>query len=55
MRTLRSAQALCKQAGTLIHTSNIYEIPLQEELAAQLTRLSGMEQAFFCNSGCRGQ
>jgi len=44
--------ALCKQASTLIHTSNIYEIPLQEELAAQLTRLSGMERAFFCNSGC---
>ncbi len=44
--------ALCNQASTLIHTSNIYEIPLQEELAAQLTRLSGMERAFFCNSGC---
>ncbi|MBI5462191.1 MAG: aspartate aminotransferase family protein [Gammaproteobacteria bacterium] len=46
------AAALCAQAGTLIHTSNIYEIPLQEELAAHLLRLSGLERAFFCNSGC---
>ncbi len=43
--------ALCKQAGKLLHTSNIYHIPLQERLAGELNRLAGMERAFFCNSG----
>lgn len=45
------ARALCEQAGTLIHTSNIYRIPLQERLAERLCALAGMERAFFCNSG----
>lgn len=45
------AEALAEQARTLIHTSNIYQIPLQTELADKLTKLSGMEQVFFCNSG----
>ena len=44
-------KAICSQADKLIHTSNIYHIPLQQELAEKLTSLSGMEQAFFCNSG----
>ncbi len=44
-------EALCNQAGTLVHTSNIYEIPLQEELSAELARLAGMDRVFFCNSG----
>jgi acetylornithine aminotransferase len=44
-------EALCKQAGKLVHTSNIYEIPLQEELSAELAKRSGMDRAFFCNSG----
>jgi len=35
----------------LIHTSNYYHIPLQEQLAAKLVSLSGMTNAFFCNSG----
>jgi acetylornithine aminotransferase len=43
--------ALCEQAGTLIHTSNIYRILKQEELARQLCELSGLEKVFFCNSG----
>jgi acetylornithine aminotransferase len=43
--------ALCNQAGTLIHTSNLYGIQLQETLADSLTRLSGMERVFFGNSG----
>ena len=43
--------ALCDQAGRLVHTSNLYGIPLQENLAADLTRLSGMERVFFANSG----
>ncbi|MEW5787888.1 MAG: aspartate aminotransferase family protein [Pseudomonadota bacterium] len=43
--------ALCEQAGRLIHTSNIYRILEQEQLAERLCRLSGLERAFFCNSG----
>lgn len=43
--------ALCDQAGKLLHTSNWYEIPLQEQLAERLCRLTGMDNAFFCNSG----
>jgi len=45
------AQAITEQASMLIHTSNIYQIPLQTQLAEKLTALSGMEQVFFCNSG----
>jgi len=45
-------QALCAQAQTLIHTSNLYEIPLQEKLAAKLCHLAHMDRGFFCNSGC---
>ncbi|MEW6611735.1 MAG: aspartate aminotransferase family protein [Pseudomonadota bacterium] len=45
------AQAVCQQAQTLIHTSNIYRMPMQERLAADLCQLSGLDQVFFCNSG----
>ena len=44
-------EAICVQAGQLLHTSNWYQIPLQEELATTLARYTGMERAFFCNSG----
>ena len=44
-------KAICEQAATLVHTSNIYNIPLQTELAEKLVEVSGMEQVFFCNSG----
>ncbi len=44
-------QALCDQAATLIHTSNLYGIPHQEKLADSLTRLTGMDRVFFSNSG----
>lgn len=43
--------AICQQAAQVIHTSNIYHIPRQDELAARLTHVAGMERAFFCNSG----
>jgi acetylornithine/N-succinyldiaminopimelate aminotransferase len=39
------------QAGKLIHTSNLFYHPYQSELARRLTRMSGMDRAFFCNSG----
>jgi len=45
-------QAITAQAGRLIHTSNLYEISLQEALADRLAAISGMEEVFFCNSGC---
>lgn len=44
-------RAICNQAGTLIHTSNLYHIGKQEELAGRLATLSGMDNMFFCNSG----
>lgn len=47
----RLTRALCEQAGRLIHTSNIYRIREQEELGERLCQLSGLERAFFCNSG----
>lgn len=45
------AEAVAEQAAVLVHTSNLYRIPLQERLAERLVALSGMDQAFFCNSG----
>lgn len=45
------AQALADQAQRLVHTSNLYRVPLQEALAERLTRLSGMSRVFFANSG----
>ena len=44
--------ALRDQLGKLVHTSNLYQIALQEKLADRLAAISGMENVFFCNSGC---
>jgi len=44
-------EALCRQAGELIHTSNLYTIEQQERLGDALTRLSHMDRVFFANSG----
>ena len=44
-------QAICDQAGKLLHTSNWYQQPLQAQLAERLCKLSGMDNVFFCNSG----
>ena len=43
--------ALRKQAKRLIHVSNLFFHEYQAELAAKLTKLSGLDRAFFCNSG----
>lgn len=40
-----------EQAAKLLHTSNGYIIPAQEQLADKLAKLCGMEQVFFANSG----
>ncbi|HOI17438.1 MAG TPA: acetylornithine transaminase, partial [Geobacteraceae bacterium] len=47
----RVVEALRKQAGELIHCSNLYHIPPQIELAELLCENSFAEKAFFCNSG----
>jgi len=44
-------QAICDQSNRLVHTSNLYQIPMQEAAAAKLSQLSGMDSVFFCNSG----
>ena len=43
--------ALQEQAGKLLHTSNLYQIPEQAALSDDLCRLSGLDAALFCNSG----
>ncbi len=43
--------ALQDQIAKMIHCSNYYEVPLQEQLAAKLCEISGLSAAFFCNSG----
>ena len=48
----RLVEAIAKQAANVIHTSNIYRIPLQEALGDRLAALAQMDQVFFCNSGC---
>ncbi|MCB1974993.1 MAG: aminotransferase class III-fold pyridoxal phosphate-dependent enzyme, partial [Burkholderiaceae bacterium] len=47
----RLVPALQHQLTQLIHTSNYYHVPLQEQLAAKLVEHSGMSKVFFCNSG----
>ncbi len=43
--------AIQDQVAKMMHSSNYYEVPLQEELATKLCELSGLSAAFFCNSG----
>ena len=43
--------ALQDQVARLIHSSNYYLVPLQEQLAAKLCELSGLTNAFFCSTG----
>lgn len=45
------AQVISEQAHKLLHTSNLYEIPIQNALAEILARLAEMDRVFFCNSG----
>ena len=47
----RIAQVVAEHAARLVHTSNLYRIPLQEKLAQRLAGIAGLERAFFCNSG----
>jgi len=45
------AEALCRQAQTLVHTSNLYGIANQQALGERLVRAAGMDRVFFSNSG----
>jgi acetylornithine/N-succinyldiaminopimelate aminotransferase len=44
-------ETICSQAAQLMHTSNLFGIPAQEQLGVLLIEQSGMDKAFFCNSG----
>ncbi len=45
------SRAICEQSSRLIHTSNLYNISQQQNLADKLCRLSSMDRVFFSNSG----
>jgi acetylornithine/N-succinyldiaminopimelate aminotransferase len=45
-------RVIAEQAARLIHVSNLYGIAEQEKLADKLAAISGMDNVFFCNSGC---
>lgn len=47
----RITQAICDQAGLLVHTSNLYHIEKQAQLGSDIAHRAGMERVFFCNSG----
>ncbi len=44
-------EAICQQAGRLLHTSNLYHIGRQQQLADALCKVSGLDRVFFSNSG----
>ncbi len=48
----RLVEALGRQAGRLMHTSNVYRVREQEALSDRLVALAKMDEVFFCNSGC---
>ena len=45
------ADAIAAQAHTLLHTSNLFFHPLQALVATALAARTGLDRAFFCNSG----
>ncbi|MGN7441196.1 aspartate aminotransferase family protein [Pseudomonas lactis] len=47
----RLVAAISEQAGLLLHTSNLYSIDWQQQLARRLAQLSGLDRVFFNNSG----
>jgi acetylornithine/N-succinyldiaminopimelate aminotransferase len=44
-------EAIREQAGKLIHCSNLYEVPLQADVAGMLADATDFDRVFFCNSG----
>jgi len=47
----RLVRALSEQIGRIIHTSNLFQIPLQEQAADRIAEITGLDEVFFCNSG----
>ena len=47
----RLVRAIAEQAARLIHSSNLFEIPLQEQAADRIAAITGLDEVFFCNSG----
>ena len=47
----RLVRALSEQIGRIIHSSNLFEVPLQEQAADRIARITGLDEVFFCNSG----
>ncbi|MEQ1915797.1 MAG: acetylornithine transaminase [Gallionella sp.] len=45
-------KAMSEQIGKLMHCSNVYQVPGQEQLADKLCSLTKMQEVFFSNSGC---
>jgi acetylornithine aminotransferase len=47
----RLVRALSEQIGRIIHTSNLFQNPLQEQAADRVAEITGLDEVFFCNSG----
>src|SRR5262245_61328344 len=47
----RLVKALSEQIGRIIHTSNLFQNPLQEAAADRIAEITGLDEVFFCNSG----
>jgi len=45
-------RALHEQIGRVMHTSNLFRIPAQEAAAERIAEITGLDEVFFCNSGC---
>ena len=48
----RLVRALSEQITRVIHTSNLFQVPLQETAAERVCGITGLDEVFFCNSGC---
>ena len=44
-------RALQEQVARVMHTSNLFRIPLQEQAADRIAEITGLDEVFFCNSG----
>ena len=47
----RLVRALSEQIARVMHTSNLFRIPLQEAAADRVAEITGLDEVFFCNSG----
>ena len=47
----RLVRALSEQIARVIHTSNLFRVPVQEAAADRVAEITGLDEVFFCNSG----